>query len=104
MKDRQVINHEINMLYRQLGKEVYMDESIYQYLTRAQKRRIKGIKKRIATIESMVKEDTVIDSEAIILEPEKNKDGFYEFMFCSHCQTGNNPKSTHCIKCNQPLH
>jgi hypothetical protein len=102
-KDRQTYNQEINRLYRQLGKEIYFDERQEHSFTRKQRKLIKSIKKNIQKIEKLKDRDITVSTEALILEPEMNDDGFYEYVFCPQCQAGNNPKSTHCIRCNQPL-
>ncbi|WZL80261.1 hypothetical protein QBE53_10635 [Vallitaleaceae bacterium 9-2] len=102
-KNRQMYNQEINRLYRQLGKELFFDEREELPFSRKQRKLIKSIQKNIQKIEKLKDHDISVSTEALILEPEKNNDGFYEYVFCPQCQAGNNPKSTHCIRCNQPL-
>lgn len=96
--NRQTLNKEINLLYRQLGKEI-VDSNTYEHLTSKQKKMIKRIKENILSIEKLEK----LPEDAIILEPEKNSDGLMVYKFCSTCKTGNNPNSTHCIHCHSSL-
>lgn len=110
VETKQEFNRRINQLYRQLGKEIY-DENKEKKLNRKQKKLIKLIDYNIMLAKRL--EDDEIDSNddegvelpdgAIVLEPEVNEDGLKVYMFCPNCQTGNNPKSTHCIKCNMSL-
>lgn len=105
MEDKQELNRKINQLYRQLGKEVYQ-ENKEKKLSSKQKKIVKAIDKNIDLIKSL--EDVEIEGNslpkgAIVLEPEANEDGLMVYLFCPNCQTGNNPKSTHCIKCNKSL-
>lgn len=102
-RDRRDINNEINKLYRQLGKEIFFDADIEYPFNRKQKSIMKQIRKRIDQIEKLKVEDISLTSEAVILEPEQNEDGIMIYKFCDTCGVGNNPESTHCIKCNQPL-
>ena len=102
-KDRQTYNQEINRLYRQLGKEIYFDERQDLSFNRKERKLIKSIKKNIQKIEKLKDRDISVSTEALILEPEMNEAGIYEYVFCPQCRAGNNPKSTHCIRCNQPL-
>ncbi len=102
-KNRQVLNQEINKLYRQLGKEVFFDQRPELILTRQQKKIVKVIPRKIEKIEKVKEEEICVSTEALILEPEKNEMGIYEYIFCQHCHVGNHPESTHCIQCNQPL-
>ena len=96
--NRQTLNKEINLLYRQLGKEI-VDSNAYEHLSSKQKKIIKRIKENILSIETLMK----IPENAIILEPEKNSDGLMVYKFCNACKTGNNPNSTHCIHCYSSL-
>lgn len=102
-KERKELNKEINLLYRQLGKDIFSETDTEYPFNRRQKTIIKNLKKRIDKIERLRVEEISLTSEATILEPEANEEGIMVYSFCSHCGVGNNPASTHCIKCNQPL-
>lgn len=105
METKQEFNRRINQLYRQLGKEIY-NENKDKKFNRKQKKLIKLIDYNIMLakrLEEDGEEDKELPEGAIVLEPEENEDGLMMYLFCPHCQTGNNPKSTHCIKCNMSL-
>ena len=105
METKQEYNRKINQLYRQLGKEIYEENQVNK-LNHKQKNIVKRINHNIKLIKSLVSDevhDSALPKGAIILEPEANEDGLMMYLFCPHCQTGNNPKSTHCIKCNDSL-
>jgi hypothetical protein len=120
--DRKQMNKDINLLYRQLGKEICQTMKSEQ-LPRKSQKIIKQINKKIQIIEKSVpvsnKKHTLINKDLIkstedtitpqiplnasILQPEANEDGLIMYKFCTNCHTGNNPKSTHCLGCYQPL-
>jgi seryl-tRNA synthetase len=105
--DRKLINHRINMLYRQLGKNLYEDKQRIASLSKEQNKLIKQIETMIEKL-SKVEENreeyaNKLPEDATILAPTKNDDGYYLYRFCPKCQVGNNPESTHCSKCYEPL-
>lgn len=104
MGTKQEYNRRINQLYRQLGKEVYEDNKDKK-VNRKQKKLIKLIDHNIMLVNRLDDEgeDKEVAEEMIILEPEANGDGIMVYKFCPHCHTGNNPNSTHCIKCHKEL-
>jgi len=97
-----MLNREINRLYRQLGKVVYEGNN-HLNNQRKIKAIISRLDKKIQQIESVEEERIKLPNNAKILEPEKNEDGLMVYYFCSHCKTGNNPKSTHCMHCYNEL-
>lgn len=102
-KSRQELNREINLLYRQLGKEIFEADMIYDRLNKQQKKIVKNIQKRIEVVATYANDEMQLNSEAIILDPETNEDGLKVLSFCPYCGVGNNPNSTHCIQCNKKL-
>lgn len=105
METKQEYNRKINQLYRQLGKEIY-EENQDKKLNHKQKKLVKRIDQNIKLAKSLEGDEiegSALPIGAIVLEPEANEDGLMMYLFCPHCQTGNNPKSTHCIKCNNSL-
>jgi len=105
METKQDFNRRINQLYRQLGKETHKENKEKQ-LNHKQKKLIKLIDYNIM-LAKRLEDDEINDMQlpegAKILEPEANEDGLMVYLFCTNCQTGNNPNSTHCIKCNKSL-
>lgn len=98
---RRDLNKEINLLYRQLGKEVYQDSNIK--LSLKQKRIKRKIQKKIESIETLRFSEVTVSSDAVILEPETDENGMMQFVFCKNCKAGNHPESSHCIRCGQAL-
>lgn len=99
------LNKNINKLYRQLGKDVYTSSKAGGLNTNAIDKMVKKIDKNIQTIEA-IKSGTIEnknEEHKVILQPEKNEDGFALYVFCKECRVGNNPASTHCIKCGVQL-
>lgn len=99
------LNHVVNMLYRQLGKEVFNDlnndkVNIKKYKSRSKK--IENVIKAIRTLE--ISMDSVEDEDMkVVMPPEKDDDGLYHYKFCSSCNAGNNPQASHCIRCGKAL-
>lgn len=93
------LNKQINKLYRQLGKEVFEKS---QYDNNFQIRDVKHI---INKIDNKIKKIKVISDkdDVRILEPESGDDGIILYRFCKKCKAGNNPESTHCIRCKEKL-
>lgn len=96
MEKIELLNKKINKLFRQLGKDVYNSTKEGRFKT-------KDIDKTINKIDKYIKEIESINSEKIILSPEKNEEGLSLLLFCKKCHVGNNPASTHCIKCGAKL-
>lgn len=99
------LNHVINMMYRQLGKELFDDlkkdqVNIRKYRSRS--RRIENVIKALRSLE--INMDSVEDEDMkVIKAPEKDADGLYQYVFCNVCNAGNNPEATHCIRCGSDL-
>ena len=105
MEDKQRYNRKINKLYRQLGKDIY-DQKKDINLNHKHKKLIKLIDHNIMLAnksEDDEKDIVKLPGDAIVLEPKANEDGLIVYFFCPYCHTGNNPDSTHCIKCNRSL-
>jgi len=92
------LNKKTNLLFRQLGKEIYKEHEKLE-LNKKQKNILNTLKKSIEEIEILNTLKEKLPKDAIILEPKKNEDGLMIYTFCPHCQTGNNPESTHCLNC-----
>lgn len=105
------MNHRVNMLYRQLGKSIYQEKRFLESLTKEQQKIVKEIEKTIIKLElqnelqkELQKElVNALPKDAKIIEPVKNEDGLFIYQFCSKCKVGNNPESTHCSHCFEPL-
>ncbi|MBN2222907.1 MAG: hypothetical protein JW708_11920 [Vallitaleaceae bacterium] len=95
------LNKEINLLFRQLGKEVYEDSNIK--LSLKQNKIKRKIQKKIESIETLRFSAVSVSSDAVILEPEADENGMMLFVFCKNCKAGNHPNSSHCIRCGQAL-
>ena len=99
------LNHVINMMYRQLGKDLFDDlkkdkVNIRKY--KNQSRHIDNVIKAMRSIE--ISTDKMHDEDMkIIKSPEPNEEGLFHFKFCLSCNAGNNPEATHCIRCHEPL-
>lgn len=105
MDKNRELNHVINMMYRQLGKDLYDDlkkdkVNIKKY--KSQSHKIDNVIKALRTLE--ISMDSVEDEDMkVIKKPEKGEDGLYQYRFCKACNAGNNPEATHCIRCGGQL-
>lgn len=103
---RKEINHQINKMYRQLGKTLY-DDLNKDHLNVSKYKRYSGkIDKMIRTINSLdiemdnieeVLEEEVFEEE--IFEPAMTGDGIRIYKFCPQCNAGNHPEATRCVRC-----
>lgn len=101
-EEREAINRSINRCFRQLGKQVY--EDLMNEQKKDYQKVVKKINQKIEALNALAyKLDVEIIDEKTIYEPEQNQEGLYLYNFCSVCHAGNNPKSTHCIRCHAPL-
>jgi ribosomal protein L40E len=102
--NKKEINKKINMLYRQLGKEIYDSKREYIKI-KDYKHILNKIEKNIDRLESMFNEINIKfeGGEQIIIKPEANENGIFLYKFCKKCNAGNNPESTHCIRCKAKL-
>ena len=95
------LNHVINMMYRQLGKDLFDDlkndkVNIRQYKNKS--KRIENVIKAIQTLE--ISMDNLEDEDMkVVIPPEMDDEGLYHYKFCPSCNAGNNPEATHCIRC-----
>ncbi len=99
------LNHVINMMYRQLGKELYDD-------LKNDKVNIRGYKKHSRKIDNVIKAireleinmDNLDDDDMkVVKPPEQDENGLYHYKFCKGCNAGNSPEATHCIRCGEAL-
>lgn len=98
------LNKKINRLFRQLGRDVYLNSKAKSLNPNAYKKTLKKIDKNILAIEALEGiQQKDEDAFKIILQPEKSEDGLGMYFFCKKCRVGNNPVSTHCIKCGTQL-
>jgi len=101
--ERKQLNHRINMLYRQLGKSVYSNNKMLPLFSKEEKKLYNTIEKLIDELESIEATALQLPQGAIIVEPTMNEDGVYIYKFCKKCRVGNNPQSTHCSNCYEPI-
>lgn len=97
------LNKKINKLFRQLGRDVYVNSKAGRLKTSEIDKTVKKIDKNIHAIEVLKSEQSFQEDVKIILTPEINEDGLGLYFFCEKCKVGNNPASTHCIKCGTAL-
>ncbi len=107
MENIEDLNKKINKLFRQLGKDVYVNTKSGNLKAKDIEKTVIKIDKNIQAIEALknkLNSDSNFQDEIkIILTPEKNDEGIGFYFFCKKCRVGNNPASTHCIKCGNPL-
>lgn len=100
-KQEKELNHVINMMYRQLGKDLYEDlkndkVNIHHYKNKS--KRIDNVIKAIRTLEINMDNLDDVDMK-VVIAPEMDDEGYYMYKFCPSCNAGNNPEATHCIRC-----
>lgn len=102
---RKELNHVINMMYRQLGKDLFDDlkeDKVNIRSYRKQSRMIDNVIKAVRQLE--IDMDNLEDADMkIIKAPEQDENGLYQYRFCSKCSAGNNPDATHCMRCGEEL-
>ena len=99
IKDNKKTNSDINKLYRQLGKEIYDNANKGVVYIKDYNNIINKIDKKIEKL----KADTINKNKKTILKPAESEEGIMMYRFCKSCRTGNNPQSTHCIRCKKEL-
>ncbi len=99
------LNHLVNMLYRQLGKELFDDLKNDKVNIRKYKSRSKKIENVMKAIRSQgISMDSVEDEDMkVVLAPEKDEEGLYHYKFCPSCNAGNNPEATQCMRCGKEI-
>ena len=99
------LNHVVNMLYRQLGKELHDDLKNDKVNIRKYKSQTKKIENVIKAIRSLeISMDSVEDDDMkVILAPEQDDEGLFHYKLCSSCKAGNNPEASHCIRCGKEI-
>ena len=104
-EQKRELNHLINMMYRQLGKDLYDDLKKDQVNIRKYRNLSRKIDNVIHAMESLEEPgDAPMDDDMKVLKkPEMGEDGLYQYLFCPHCNAGNSPEATHCIRCHEPL-
>lgn len=103
METIETLNKKINKLFRQLGRDVYVNSKLGELKSSKIEKMVKKIDISIQAIEILKNDQTNEEEIKIILPPEKNEEGIGLYFFCKHCRVGNNPASTHCIKCGTQL-
>lgn len=120
--DAHKLQYEINKLYREIGVCTYLaakgkmdnpSKRIEKLIQRIDEKysQIDGRMEQGATTETPEEEAEVVVevaeiedlTEKVVMEPEENTEGLKVMRFCNHCQVGNHPEATHCVKCGQKL-
>ncbi len=104
---RKELNHVINMMYRQLGKDLHDDLEVGKVNIKKYKsvsKKIDNVKKAIRLLEIEMDGLEAEDEDMKVIKgPEQDAEGLYLYKFCPHCNAGNNPEATHCIRCHEPV-
>jgi len=101
--EKKQLNHRINMLYRQLGKSVYSNNKLASFLSKDEKKICTTLEKLIVELQTLETTLEKLPQDAVIIAPTTNEEGMYIYKFCKKCRVGNNPQSTHCSNCYEPI-
>jgi len=95
-KERKELNHQINRLYRQLGKKVYEDLQKNQLNIKTYQGQKEMIETYIAGIKKIDGDKEIVREEK---EPVMSKEGIPVYKFCPVCHVGNHPEAVRCSQC-----